>query len=88
VSRATPVALPSRCFGIQPEPRAFLDGPNQDPRILDLCKSIELRPNDGTIAVGPNSTCRLEVTLCDGCSAAIGKTDVDEDNTCENLQSI
>jgi len=68
------------------DPRAFLDGPTQNPEILDLCKRIELRPYGGSMAVGHNASCRLEVSLADGRSVAIAKTDFDNDDTAESLE--
>jgi 2-methylcitrate dehydratase PrpD len=68
------------------DPQAFLDGPGQDPRILELCQKIELRPLPGKIATGHNATCRVEVTLADGRSAAISKNDIDEAGGEESLE--
>ena len=83
---SVPFSVALALFRDPADPQAFLDGPNQNPAILDLCKRIELRPHGRTIAVGHNSTCHLEVTLCDGRSVAISKTDVDEGDTFENLE--
>ena len=68
------------------DPQAFLDGPGQDPRILELCQKIELRPLPGKIATGHNATCRVEVKLADGRSAAISKNDIDEAGGEESLE--
>ncbi len=68
------------------DPQAFLDGPNQNPDILDLCRRIELRPYGEAIAAGHNATCRVHVTLAGGRTLSIGKTDVDEADTPETVQ--
>ena len=60
------------------DPQAFLDGPNQNPKILEICRAIELRPYGTAIAAGLNSTCRLDVTLKDGRVLSVDKADGDE----------
>ncbi len=48
------------------DPQAFLDGPKQNPAILDLAKRVELKPYSKD---GPNNNdmaCRLSITLKDG----------------------
>jgi 2-methylcitrate dehydratase PrpD len=57
------------------DPQAFLDGPNQNPAILELAKRVELRPYAKD---GPNNNdmaCRLRIALKDGRTLAIEKTD-------------
>ena len=57
------------------DPQAFLDGPNQNPAILELAKRVELTPYDKT---GPNNNdmaCRLHIVLKDGRTLSIAKTD-------------
>jgi len=57
------------------DPQAFLDGPNQNPAILQLAKRVELRPYAKD---GPNTNdmaCRLHIALKDGRSLDIAKTD-------------
>jgi 2-methylcitrate dehydratase PrpD len=76
---SVPFSVALALFRDPADPQAFLDGPDQNPDILDLCKRIELRPYGQPIAAGHNTTCRLEVTLSDGRSVAVSKTDVDED---------
>jgi 2-methylcitrate dehydratase PrpD len=68
------------------DPQAFLDGPGQNPAILDLCKRIELRPYQGPTALGHNASCRIEVTLADGRSVALAKTDFDDGDAAESLE--
>ena len=63
---SVPFSVALALFRDPADPQAFLDGPNQDPKILELCKKIELRPYETAIAAGNNATCRLEVTLADG----------------------
>ena len=48
------------------DPRAFLDGPDQDPRILAMCRKIELRSLAARADAGYNAACGIEVTLADG----------------------
>lgn len=38
------------------------------------------------MAVGHNASCRLEVSLADGRSVAIAKTNLDNDDTAESLE--
>lgn len=57
------------------DPQAFLDGPNQNPAILDLARRVALKPYETD---GPNNNdmaCRLHVTLNDGRTLSIAKTD-------------
>ncbi|HEY2527851.1 MAG TPA: MmgE/PrpD family protein [Xanthobacteraceae bacterium] len=68
------------------DPQAFLDGPGRNPAILDLCKRIELRPYQGPMTLGHNASCRLEVSLADGRSVAIAKTDFDNDDAPESFE--
>jgi 2-methylcitrate dehydratase PrpD len=82
---SVPFSVALALFRDPGDPQAFLDGPRQNPEILELCKKIELRPYGTTIAAGHNATCRLEVTLTDGRSIAISKTDMDEDGPAESL---
>lgn len=83
---SVPFSVALALFRDPADPQAFLDGPAQNPDILDMCKMIELRPYATPLAAGHNATCRLEVTLADGRSLAIGKTDVDEDDADEALE--
>jgi 2-methylcitrate dehydratase PrpD len=57
------------------DPQAFLDGPYQNPAIIELAKRVELRPYAKD---GPNNNdmaCRLHIVLKDGRSLKIEKTD-------------
>jgi 2-methylcitrate dehydratase PrpD len=83
---SVPFSVALSLFRDPADPRAFLDGPQQNPAILDLCKRIELRRYEGPMAVGHNASCRLEVFLADGRSVAIAKTDFDEDAGEESLE--
>ena len=82
---SVPFSVALALFRDPADPQAFLDGPNQNPKILDVCKRIELRRYGKTIAAGHNATCRLEVTLADGRTLSISKTDVEEADTAETL---
>jgi 2-methylcitrate dehydratase PrpD len=83
---SVPFSVALALFRDPADPQAFLDGPNQNPEILDLSKRIELRPYGDTIAVGHNAICRLQVTLADGQTLSISKTDVDEADTPETSE--
>jgi 2-methylcitrate dehydratase PrpD len=83
---SVPFSVALALFRDPADPQAFLDGPNQNPEILDLCKRIELRPYGATIAAGHNATCRLEVMLADGRSLAVSKTDMDEADTSDTME--
>jgi 2-methylcitrate dehydratase PrpD len=83
-----PFSVALSLFRDPADPQAFLDGPNQDPRILELCKKIELRPYGEAIAAGHNATCRLEVTLANGRKLSISNTDMDESDTAENVEQL
>jgi 2-methylcitrate dehydratase PrpD len=75
---SVPFSLALALFRDPADPQAFLDGPNQNPKILEICRAIELRPYGTAIAAGLNSTCRLDVTLKDGRVLSVDKTDGDE----------
>ena len=83
---SVPFSVALALFRDPADPQAFLDGPNQNPKILDLCKRIELRPYGEAIGAGHNATCRLHVTLADGRTLSISKNDIDEADTPENLE--
>lgn len=85
---SVPFSVALALFRDPTDPQAFLDGPNQDVRILDLCKRIELLPYGGTITRDRNFTCRLEVALRDGRSVKISVTDADEEDALETLKRI
>ena len=82
-----PFSVALALFRDPADPQAFLDGPDQDPRILELCKKIELRPYGKTIAAGHNATCRIEVALADGQKLSTSKTDMDE-STAEDVTRL
>jgi 2-methylcitrate dehydratase PrpD len=72
---SVPFSVALALFRDPADPQAFLDGPNQNPKILDLCGAIELRPAAMATAAGRSATCLLEVTLKDGRTLAADKTD-------------
>jgi 2-methylcitrate dehydratase PrpD len=74
---SVPFSVALALFRDPADPQAFLDGPNQNPKILEICRAIELRPY-GAITAGLNTNCRLDVTLKDGRVLSIDKTDGDE----------
>ena len=75
---SVPFSVALALFRDPADPQAFLDGPNQNPKILEICRAIELRPYGTAIAAGLNSTCRLDVTLKDGRVLSVDKADGDE----------
>jgi 2-methylcitrate dehydratase PrpD len=75
---SVPFSVALALFRDPADPQAFLDGPNQNPKILEICRAIELRPYATAIAAGLNSTCRLDVTLKDGRVLSVDKADGDE----------
>ena len=63
------------------DPQAFLDGPQQNPAILELAKRVELRPYNKE---GPNNNdmaCRLHIALQDGRTLSMAKTDFEGTTT-------
>ena len=63
------------------DPQAFLDGPNQNPAILELAKRVELRPYNKE---GPNNNdmaCRLHIVLQDRRTLSMAKTDFEGTTT-------
>jgi len=63
------------------DPQAFLDGPNQNPAILELAKRVALRPYAKD---GPNNNdmaCRLHIALKDGRTLSMAKTDFEGTTT-------
>ena len=63
------------------DPQAFLDGPNQNPAILELAKRVALRPYAKD---GPNNNdmaCRLHIELKDGRTLSMAKTDFEGTTT-------
>src|ERR1700728_3960298 len=63
------------------DPQAFLDGPNQNPAILELAKRVALRPYTKE---GPNTNdmaCRLHIELKDGRTLSMAKTDFEGTTT-------
>jgi 2-methylcitrate dehydratase PrpD len=62
------------------DPQSFLDGPGQNPAILDLCRKVELRPLVASPSAGRKPNCRLEITLRDGRALSIDDTVLDDGN--------
>jgi 2-methylcitrate dehydratase PrpD len=63
------------------DPQAFLDGPNQNPAILELAKRVTLAPYAKD---GPNNNdmaCRLNISLKDGRKLSIARTDFEGTTT-------
>jgi 2-methylcitrate dehydratase PrpD len=79
---SVPFSVALALFRDPADPQAFLDGPTQNSKILELCKRIELR----AIAPTNDATCRLEITLYDGRSMAISQSDRDADDESEMLE--
>jgi len=76
---SVPFSVALSLFRDPADPRAFLDGPQQDPAILDLCRRIELRRYETPMAVGHNASCRIEVFLADGSTVAAVSSDFGDD---------
>jgi 2-methylcitrate dehydratase PrpD len=85
---SVPFSVALALFRDPADPQAFLDGPNQNPKLLDICRAIELRPYTSAIAAGHNATCRLEVTLKDGRALAVDKTDGDDTSSAAVAQQV
>ncbi len=62
------------------DPQAFLDGPGQNPAILELCRKVELRPLSAAPSGARKPGCRLEIALRDGCSLSIEDIDLYDGN--------
>ncbi|MGB6538756.1 MAG: MmgE/PrpD family protein [Xanthobacteraceae bacterium] len=78
---SVPFCVALALFRDPSEPQAFLDGPQQNPRILDLCRRIELQPlHEGGQGGRKKPTCRLAVTLGDGRSYAIDDSGWQDDS--------
>jgi len=71
---SVPFCLALSLYRDPADPRAFLDGPQQNPDILALCKKVELRPLAAPTSAGRRPSCRLQVTLSDGRTLAIDDT--------------
>jgi 2-methylcitrate dehydratase PrpD len=84
---SVPFSVALALFRDPADPQAFLDGPNQDPRILELCKRIELRPYGKKIAAGHHATSRLEVTLGDG-QTLTTTSDMDGADKAETVEQL
>ena len=83
-----PFSVALALFRDPADPQAFLDGPNQDSRILELCKKIQLRPYGKPIAAGHNTAYRLEVMLADGRKLSTNKAEMDEFDTAETVEQL
>jgi 2-methylcitrate dehydratase PrpD len=83
-----PFSVALALFRDPTDPQAFLDGPNQDSRILKLCKKIQLRPHGKPIAAGHNTAYRLEVMLADGRKLSTNKAEMDEFDTAETVEQL
>jgi 2-methylcitrate dehydratase PrpD len=85
---SVPFSVALALFRDPADPQAFLDGPNQNRKILEICRNIELRPYGTAIAAGHNTTCRLEVTLKDGRTLSVDKADGDERDTAAAIEPL
>lgn len=63
------------------DPQAFLDGPNQNPAILELARRVELLPYAKAGANNNDMACRLHITLNDGRTLSIARTDFEGTTT-------
>ncbi len=63
------------------DPQAFLDGPNQNPAILELAKRVALEPYEKSGPNGNDMACRLHITLKDGPTLSIARTDFEGTTT-------
>jgi 2-methylcitrate dehydratase PrpD len=77
---SVPFCIALAMFRDPADPQAFLDGPDQNPAILDLCKKVELRPLSAAPSGARKPNCRLEITLRDGRTLAIDDTVLDDGN--------
>ena len=57
------------------DPQAFLDGPNQNPAILELAKRVKLEPYAKDGANDDQMACRIFITLKNGRTFHIARTD-------------
>ena len=57
------------------DPQAFLDGPNQNPAILELAKRVKLEPYAKDGANDDQMACRIFITLKNGRTLHIARTD-------------
>ncbi len=84
---SVPFSVALALFRDPADPQAFLDGPNQNPKILEVCRAIELRPYGTAIGAGHNARCRLEVTLKDGRALVIDKSDGREKDASDAIEA-
>ncbi|HZC56138.1 MAG TPA: MmgE/PrpD family protein [Xanthobacteraceae bacterium] len=85
---SVPFSVALALFRDPADPQAFLDGPNQNPKILELCRAIELRRYETAIAAGHNATCRLEITLKDGRILSVDKSDGDDRDASASVEPL
>ena len=76
---SVPFSVALSLFRDPGDPRAFLDGPDQDPRILAICRKIELRSLAARADADYNAACGIEVTLADGRTLSATRTGLDDD---------
>ncbi len=84
---SVPFSVALALFRDPADPQAFLDGPNQNPKILEICRAIELRPYEAAIGAGHNATCRLEVRLKDGRALVIDRSDGGEKDASDAIEA-
>ncbi len=77
---SVPFCIALSLFRDPADPQSFLDGPNQNPAILALCKKVELRPLSAAPSGAGKIACRLEITLRDGRVLSIDDTALHDGN--------
>ena len=77
---SVPFCIALSLFRDPADPQSFLDGPNQNPAILALCKKVELRLLSAAPAGARKIACRLEITLRDGRVLSIDDTALHDGN--------
>ena len=63
------------------DPQSFLDGPNQNPAILELARRVALAPHAKDGANEDQMACRFFITLKDGRTLHIERTDFEGTST-------
>jgi 2-methylcitrate dehydratase PrpD len=76
-----PFSVALTLFRDPADPQAFLDGPKQDPAIIDLSHRVELRPFGEGIPKQNSLACRLQVILSSGEVLTIAKLDFEGTTT-------
>ncbi|HTK13093.1 MAG TPA: hypothetical protein VL402_04775 [Xanthobacteraceae bacterium] len=77
---SVPYSLALALFRDPSDPRAFLDGPDQNEDIITLSRRIVLKPNDGENARN-DLACRLDIVLRDGRALTMSRRDFEGTTT-------